>query len=303
LVSNYQALTYWYIRRKQFKRISLNRILQTTFYSVTAIIYALIARRNSNITFNGLVFSQLVAQSVVLLLFFIDYITDYKKSGYEVQLKSLLAVAKRYIHFPKVTIFSGLINGISTRIPQILLQFFFGDVVVGHYSFTNRLLATPVSLVSSAIGDVFRQRASEEYASQGQCRDTYKKIFKGLSVFSIVAFVAIGAVAPWVFRVLFNGKWAVAGIYISIMSVLYMVRFVASPLSFMLIITEKLKQDLIWQACLLASTVAISAVGFYLTGNDLVVILLFTVVSTIAYLVNLYMTRKLSLGGKQTNNG
>ena len=253
-------------------------------------------KNKTDLSINGLILTHISSQGFVLLLFYISFFTDKEKNGYVFSWNSVKEHAKRYKQFPKVSISSGLVNALSNRLPIIVLDFFFGKQILGQYTFTHRILSTPVSLVSAAIGDVFRQKASQEYTEKGSACSTYMSTLKGLSIFSVIAFVLIGIFAKDVLNMFFGDKWAMAGNFIRIMTVLFIFRFIASPLSFIMVIAEKLKTDLIWQICLCVFVAVTSLVGYYVWGTVTSVIVLFTVVYSIAYMISIIITYNLAKG-------
>lgn len=59
------------------------------------------------------------------------------------------------------------INSLSASFPVLLLPLFFPDSVVGLYAFGFRIVQAPLSLLSSAVGNVVSQQLAEAYASGG----------------------------------------------------------------------------------------------------------------------------------------
>jgi O-antigen/teichoic acid export membrane protein len=105
-------------------------------------------------------------------------------------------------------------------------------------------LIMPTSLISSAMLEVFKNRAQEDFRRTGSCSPIFIKM--GLALFSIGVVPAIVLVffAPTLFLFVFGPEWREAGEYAQIIAPLALIQFVCSPLSYVLIFREKLFLDL-----------------------------------------------------------
>ena len=176
------------------------------------------------------------------------------------------AVAKRYRGFPLFSVPADTINNASRQMPVILLTTFFGPVVAGFYTLTQRALAAPSSMIAMSVGDVFKQRASVQFARHGNCRSEFLRTFKLLTILAVFPFMATALAGPWLFEFVFGPEWRTAGEYARILSPLYFLGFIASPLSKMFYVAEKQAYDLVWQVSLFVVTTTGMFIG-YLVGS------------------------------------
>jgi O-antigen/teichoic acid export membrane protein len=101
-------------------------------------------------------------------------------------------LAKRYVEFPKYSLPAQLLNTIGGSLPVLLIGAYFNSMEVGYYAMTMNVLGVPISVISIAIRDVFRQRANEEYIKTGSCLKIYKRLLKILIFCGILGFISIG---------------------------------------------------------------------------------------------------------------
>jgi O-antigen/teichoic acid export membrane protein len=173
----------------------------------------------------------------------------------------MYSLAKRYYKFPLYAVPSDFLNSAAQQVPVLLLSNYFGMTVVGFYALTQRVLSLPLSFLAASMTDVFRQRASSDFAKTGDCRRIFVKTFKSLLAFAAGPSVLFFLLAPWLFSVAFGSKWRVAGEYAQLMAPLFFLRFVVSPLTYVFYIAEKQYYDLAGQVILLVCSLASIRVG------------------------------------------
>src|SRR5690606_33346643 len=139
----------------------------------------------------------------------------------------------------------------SSQMPIMLLTAFFSSSIAGFYMLTQRVMGAPTTLIAGAIGDVFRQEASQAYIHTGNCRAIYISTVKKLLILSVVPSILFFFIAPDLFALVFGENWREAGVFAQILTPVFFLRFVTSPLSAMFMIAEKQKLDLLWQIGLL----------------------------------------------------
>jgi O-antigen/teichoic acid export membrane protein len=188
----------------------------------------------------------------------------------------------------------------SGQIPVLLLSAFFGSAVTGFFSLSQRVIAAPEGLISVSVGDVFRQQASVEYQKTGNCRKTFIKLFKILVLVSIIPFAILGFAAPVLFEVIFGSQWEVAGGYVQIMTIMFFLSFIVSPLSSMFIIAEKQKLDLIIQLFHFIFICLSFFAGYRFFKKPEAAILLYTITYSIKYLFEFYLSYRFSGGVHNT---
>ena len=125
---------------------------------------------------------------------------------------------------------------------------------LGFVALAFRTLGAPISLMGTAVLDVFKRRASESWRANGSCRGPFMETFAVLAAGSVAATLVFWFTGEELFVIAFGPEWREAGQAAVILLPLFAMRFVASPLSYTFYIAEKQHIDLIWQICLLAMT-------------------------------------------------
>nr|WP_317127399.1 oligosaccharide flippase family protein [Chryseobacterium sp. CH21] len=105
----------------------------------------------------------------------------------------------------------------------------------------NRMLRLPNIVITTAIGNVFRNDAIDAIRKNGNCIDLYKSTFKKLVIMSFPIYLFLFIVSPYLFVVVFGEKWYEAGLFARILSVLLLVEFIATPLNVLFNIRERQK--------------------------------------------------------------
>jgi O-antigen/teichoic acid export membrane protein len=166
----------------------------------------------------------------------------------------LLAVARKYKHFPLFSLPSDFINSFINQLPVFLLSSFAGAVEVGHYNVANRLLGLPISFISGSVSEVFKQKAAEDYTREGTSRRIFVRTFTALAAMAVVPFLLLVAFAPSALAFALGESWREAGQYCRILGVLFFLRFTVSPLTVMYVIAQRLREDFVLHLYMLGST-------------------------------------------------
>jgi O-antigen/teichoic acid export membrane protein len=169
--------------------------------------------------------------------------------------KTLFNFWNRYRRFPIYALPAGTVNTAAAQLPLILISHRFGAEIAGYVAMSFRMLGAPISLLGSAVLDVFKRRASESWRATGSCRGPYLETLTVLAAGSMAAAIGFWLVGVELFVFAFGPEWAESGRVALILLPLFAMRFVSSPLSYTFFIAEKQPIDLIWQVCLFVMTV------------------------------------------------
>lgn len=265
LMGVYQGLNYWSNRKAQYKRLAISRTVQSGSAALAQLSYAHVEEVG---LVGGQVTGQVLATSVMARLIWRE---DHRLIRTLRPLRSL-ALARKYINFPKYLIVAHGFNTASGQMPVLLLNALFSAVTAGFFTLTQRVMGAPMTLIAGALGDVFRQEASQAYSHQGSCLSIYKKTLRRLLVISILPFLVFFFVAPDLFAFVFGGQWRVAGEFAQILTLKFFFDFVAGPLSAMFMIAQKQRLDLLWQIALVSAAIGSFYIGCWFLDAKLALI-------------------------------
>jgi len=292
LTGIYNTFYYWSTRKLQYKRLVVSKVSQTSSTAILNLLMGLKGYGSSGLVVGGIA-GQVTTTGILSFQIWKD---DKNKIGF-IDKEKIRGQLSRYKNFPIYSIPADFINVLANQLPVYVLGIYFGGAVVGFYSLTQRVLGAPISLIASSIMDVFKQRASSDYAKHGNCRDIFVKTLLGLTAISVVPFALFFYAAPSIFTLIFGEQWIVAGEYAQLMAIMFFFRFISSPLSFVIYIAEKQNYDLVWQSALLVFTVVSLFAGVYL--HDVKIsILCFSLSYSVLYVVYLILSYQFSKGNK-----
>lgn len=285
------VLLTWANRLQQYKQLSFNRVIQAVITAIVQIIIGLLIKNETGLMV-GLLLGQFISVFLLLLVFFNSEEIGIGKPHPQA-FKSIA------IQYKKLLIYgtpSDFINNLINQTPIFLLQKFAGISYVGYYNFTQRFLGLPQLFLSSAIVDVFKQKASYSYSHFGNCKEIFEKTFKVLSLIAIIPFLVIILFAPSIFSFVFGQQWANAGIFAQFLGIMFFFRFIVSPLSYVYIIAGKQKEDFVLHILFLCLTTASFYISNLLFENKNLMILFYACAYSLVYIVYLIRSYKFSKG-------
>ncbi len=199
------------------------------------------------------------------------------------------------IRFPKYLVLSSLIDRSGSHGYLILFTKVFGEAVTGALSLYNKVAGLPSVLIGSAVGDVFKRNASEQLRVSGECVRLFKKTATTLFLVAIVPFFVLLLLGPFVFSIVFGEQWSVAGEYAQILSPVFLMGFVVSPLSSLIYLEENQKYDLLLQIVLLLLLgITLTAAMFY--SDEYMAIIAYAVSYVIKYTVEIVICWNIANG-------
>jgi O-antigen/teichoic acid export membrane protein len=162
-----------------------------------------------------------------------------------------------------------------------MLAIFFSTDIVGFYSLGFGILQLPMSLVGSAIGQVFFQHSAEAY-KQGRLAPLVDETFHRLVLLGLFPMLTLTLVGKSLAVVAFGQAWAEAGIYTQILGVWAFFWFISSPMSNLFFVLEKQEFLLRINILLLITRLISLGLGGYL-GSARLSLLLFAGTGILVY--------------------
>lgn len=204
----------------------------------------------------------------------------------------IFALTKRYVNFPKYDVLASMSNVSAHQITHILFNSMFGAITAGHFYLTQRILNLPITYIASAVSDVFRQSAVKEYQEFGNAKKIYVSTFKKLFVLSFFPSLLLFLYGVKIFVFVFGEKWKTAGEYATILSPMLFLRFISSPLSFMLYIGEKQNINMMGNILFLL----LAGLSFYLSSTARQVVIFLSLSYSFVYVLYLLISFRIAEG-------
>jgi O-antigen/teichoic acid export membrane protein len=285
LTGVYQSFNYWNNRKKQYKNLATSRVVRSGSTAIVNLSMGFQAIGSSGLILGGII-GQLIGT------FFLGRLLFKEKKNLFKQIKKLkiFILLKRYIRFPKFDILASILNASSHQITHILFNTLFNSTIAGYYYLTQRIISVPITFIASAISDVFRESASQDFNKLGNAKKIYISTFKKLFILSFFPSIFLYIFAIDLFIFIFGEEWKVAGEYARIMTPMLFLRFISSPLSFMLYIGEKQQLNLFGNFLFLILTI----LSFYLADTPVQIVEYLTYSYSFIYIMYLYFSAKIA---------
>jgi O-antigen/teichoic acid export membrane protein len=225
LAGCHSALQFWFVREKSFRLIAGSRIAQST------------ASAGSQIGLGGLGFApvglilgQLVNSAVACATFGHALLTASRSRLAGVSWAGMRAMFVVHDRFPKFSTLEALTNSAAIQFPIIMIAAIGVGPEAGYLALAMQLMQAPMSLVGSAIGQVYLSRAADEYRA-GRLGSLTAAVFGGLIKAGVGPLVFAGIVSPLVFGFIFGSEWQRAGILVSWMTPWFVMQLLVVPVS------------------------------------------------------------------------
>ncbi len=277
-------LNAYNVRLKKFGDIAKANVIKSISLSVIQLSVGFFMK-NAFGLISGEVFSKMFANIKL-----IKNITNQKLLAKSVTKGKIKEMSLLYKKFPIYDVPASLFNIASFQIIPVLLKIFFSSSIAGFFYLSQRVISSPVTLISSSVLDVFKERAAKDYLEHNNAREIYLFTFKRLSIMAIIPTLILLIFADDLFVFFFGAKWLVSAKYASIMSIMLFFRFVSNPLSYMFYIGNKQMLNMILQLFLLIGIV----LSFLISDNDITVIYLVSSVFSLFYLSQIFFSARIA---------
>jgi teichuronic acid exporter len=226
----------WSIRMKNFRVISLSRVLQTSLNSFSSVGFGLFG-----LGYKGLILGYLfgaLGSSFVFLKFLLR--TKARMKIFKLKGRNF-AIAKYYSDFPKINLPHILIDLSKELFIAFYLLYSFEKEVLGLYDFAFRMLKMPIGLIGISIGQVFFKKSADLINEKKSILPLVRKTLLTLFFLSIIPFSLLFLFGSEIFAFVFGSNWKEAGTFSEIMSLWLMTNFIVSPVSQIPLLLNKQK--------------------------------------------------------------
>lgn len=270
------------LREKMFREYSVYRALSLSLFGLLPVAFSFFST-----SFTSLFASRLVGYAICIsyLLYKNGLVRKFKWSG-SAKIKNM---ALDNYKFPLYNTPGTVLNTFSLNIPVFLLSRYFGANAVGIYSMANRIVQMPLSVISSAMTNVYFRTAAEK-AENGKLPTFFLSTLKKLSIAGLLP-VVILPVAPRLASLFLGPQWEQTGVYLQILYPVILASFVSSPLGGTYIIINK-QEYVLGLAILAVGARYFSILAFSQTTPQLA-LASYSIVSFLYYLVYLLILYKL----------
>lgn len=233
---------------------------------------------------DGLIFGYIIALIITCTFYILILKSDLKLPNLTL-LKTSLKNNKNILRFAFP---SGFINSIGINIMPILLVSYFSASATGVYSLGLKIVSVPLFLISSSVSQVFFQKASIFFSeSRHKLFSLTKKVVVSSLLTMLTALLLINTLGLYILGFIFDKHWENLNLYVLILSFYMICQSAFVPISYLIVIVNKMHIGLIFNLCLvLINLIAIYVGNLY--DNITYTVLILSVIGGIGYLVLLF---------------
>lgn len=285
MIGVFNVLNYINIRKKLYKDIATATIYKSFTMAVIQLGFGFIKNGAAGLIL-GQICSHVVANYRLMKNALVVF--EFKK----ITMFGMKKVLKRYIDFPKYSMWAILANSLSTHLVNILIPVYYSMSTLGLYSLAQRIVGLPSSLIGASIGHVYFEAATKEKQVTGRSIVTFNSTFKKLILIALPVFGVMFIFVEDVFVFVFGEDWRVAGEYAKILLPFFGVRFISATLSPILAVFEKQRAELIINFILIFISISL----IVLVDDFLIFLYVFSFFMSLAYVGFVVYYMKLSRG-------
>lgn len=244
LQSSYQVMNAWLLRKQRFRLLSTSRVFRA------------LAIAGANISFGllhvplGLVWSSLIGQLIATGILGTQLIRADRHELRHFEYARAKRLALKHREFPLFSLPAELLSTLASQFPVMLLD----KATGGLFAFVQMVVNAPLSFISGAVFDAFKERASRDYREQGNFHAIFVKLAKTLSLLGVLPLTALLVAGPQLFATIFGEAWREGGEVARVLAAMYFLKLLASPLSYAFNIVGRQREDFILHIWIAAST-------------------------------------------------
>lgn len=282
-----QTWQSWAAAEGRYRALTIMRIVQAATVTVFQIIAGILFS-----SANALALAHLFG--VVASIFASMHLMPFGVPSTERLVPTVRNFWRKHRRFPLFSLPADAINTAAAQLPILIIANRFGAEIAGLLAMTMKILGAPIGLLGKSVLDVFKRHASASFRDKGECRGDYVRTFKVLLLGSIIFCLVMAASSEVLFTLAFGKTWRGAGTIAIWLLPLFALRFMASPLSYMVYIAGKQHVDLIWQIALLG----MSCLCLVIPQRYDLALQTYSAGYSLLYVVYLTMSYQFSLGDK-----
>jgi O-antigen/teichoic acid export membrane protein len=279
IVGIYQVFNFWAVRKRAFTHIARTRLSQGIGQTLTQI--ALGFSKWGSV---GLIAGQVVGQAAGSTTLATLARRKDKATFKAVHLADVCRLARRYRRFPMLSSGTALLNSVGLFGPALLLAAFYGPQVAGWFALSQRVVGVPMTLLGMAVGQVYQGEFSHAARhNHEQLSSLFWRTAKGLSIVGLLFVVLVTLPAPWLFPLVFGREWVESGVYVQVLSLMFLLQFVFSPISATFDVLERQDLDLLREITRLVLMCGGISLAWVLNEGPLTAVVLLGVTGSVTY--------------------
>jgi len=247
------TLRYWLIRQKNFTLVGRMVVWQNLARVLGQISLGLFS-----LGWLGLTLGECAARGFGIRP---AWVLAHKTLKLKISSKDFFVIG-RYSPFPKYVLPSSLVDALAYVLPLPMVASEFGVASAGAFALAQRVVTIPVSLIGASVADVFHAQIAEAAREKPH---TVRAIFwstsRYLLVLGLLFSIPLVLLSPILFEYIFGQNWKNAGWVAAAMSPWMLAQFVVSPISRLVLVSDRQIMKLLYDLVSLLIVVAVPIVA------------------------------------------
>jgi O-antigen/teichoic acid export membrane protein len=270
-----QVFTFWALRHQQYRAIAASRIVMSLGMIAIKLLAGFYGLRNSGLIL-GTIGGQLVGFLVLLYL----PLSGRTPRCSLISWRRSMELAKKFSDCPKFRLPQVFLDGIRDNGLVFLFSFFLGPTLLGHFALSARIVRIPLTMIGSAVSQVFFYRASLAHRDQKPLAGIVSRVLHGLTGTALLPLIVLCLFGPSLFAVVFGEPWRETGYFVRFMAPWMLLQLIASPVSQVPMILGQQKGFFIFNVIYNCSIVAALGLAAIYTGDARVSLILMSSVGS-----------------------
>lgn len=247
-------MSLWATREERFKTLAWSRVSQGV--GVVAVQLGSAALGATNI---GLLIGDVAGRVISSTHIARHFYRQQLRYIAQIRLQDIRSLILRFRKFPALSAPAALFNNLGLRLPVLLLGSLYGIEAAGLFMLSQRIVGTPVTLLSQSISKVYASELGRRLRGD---RSTLKPLFlkttARLASYSFIPAIVLAFIAPAGFAIAFGPSWYSAGEYARVMMLMLACRLVDGSVSLTLTMLERQGIQFAWDV----GRTVVTLVGF-----------------------------------------
>lgn len=294
LLGMIQVLNFWSIRIKQFKNNAYSRIGNALVNNGVALGFGYAIKGPF-----GLLMGYFFAQLAMFFILSRSLLKNLNQFLVQISWDGIKRNAKRYRNFPKINTLHALIDSFQDNGIVFFMKDLFGNSILGSYSFAFRLLKVPTGIVSSAISQVFMEKATKAVHRGENIKPLLIRIYTMVFIIGAPFFLVLFLFTPDIFAFVFSENYRESGVIAQVLIPWLFLNFIANSASGVPVIFNRLDIPFLFTCIDICLKIGSLFVGWYM-GSYYIGFVCISISSSILMLVSFWWV--LSLVSKNKRN-
>jgi O-antigen/teichoic acid export membrane protein len=232
----FTALRYWHLRQQRFALVARAVLAQSSGRALVPLVAG-----GAGLGWSGLVVGELAGRTLGLWGLACAARVDAAALGGTPSRSEIVAAARNQSRYPALVLPASMLDALAAFLPLPLFMAAFGPVAGGQLALVQRLLAVPAALIATSVGDVLHAHAGA--AARGD-RVLAAGVLRNLVLAAAIVYVPVIVLAPSLFAPVFGAEWVDSGRYAALLAPMVAAWTVASPLTRVFLVRDRLRLKL-----------------------------------------------------------